>query len=169
MARRGENIRKRKDGRCARFDIAAFPPAILAFAYIFSPSCHFCFLLRLGHPSDHLFCSHAFSSGFFMRNWELCKKTFTFTKLFRRPCGIHLYNFLLNPRYNHDKIIREFKQRCRKIGILHFPCGGYFFVLLVTAFSYHYATAYLLYHKTISRYTQLRIRSCTNFCTIMLR
>ena len=60
--------------RCTRFDIAAFPPAILAFAYIFSPSCHFCFLLRLGHPSDHLFCSHAFSSGFFMRNWALCKK-----------------------------------------------------------------------------------------------
>ena len=29
--------------------------------------------------------------------------------------------------YNHDKIIREFKQRCRKIGILHFPYGGYFF------------------------------------------
>lgn len=40
---------------------------------------------------------------------------------------IHLWWFLLNPRYNHDKIIREFKQRCRKIGILHFPYGGYFF------------------------------------------
>ena len=32
------------------------------------------------------------------------------------------------PRYNHDKIREEFKQRCRKIGILHYHCGGYFFV-----------------------------------------
>ena len=47
---------------CARFDVAAFPPAILAFANIFSPSCHFCFLLRLGHPSDHLFCPPASSA-----------------------------------------------------------------------------------------------------------
>lgn len=34
----------------------------------------------------------------------------------------------MNPRYNHDKIIGEFKQRCRKIGILHFHCEGYPFI-----------------------------------------
>lgn len=32
------------------------------------------------------------------------------------------------PRYNHDKIREEFKQRCRKIGILHYHCGGYPFI-----------------------------------------
>ena len=42
--------------------VAAFPPTILAFANILSPSCHFCFLLRLGHPSDHLFCPPASSA-----------------------------------------------------------------------------------------------------------
>ena len=31
--------------RCTRFDVPAFPPAILAFANIFSPSCHCCLLL----------------------------------------------------------------------------------------------------------------------------
>ena len=41
----------------------------------------------------------------------------------------------MNPRYNHDKIIGEFKQRCRKIGILHFPCGGYFFCFSDIVFS----------------------------------
>ena len=44
-----------------------------------------------------------------------------------------------------------------------------FFILFVGAFSHHYATAYLIYHKTFSPYTQLRILSCTNFCTIMMR
>ena len=31
----------------ACLDVAAFPPTILAFMYVFAPSCHFCFLLRL--------------------------------------------------------------------------------------------------------------------------
>ena len=44
-----------------------------------------------------------------------------------------------------------------------------FFILSADAFSYHYATAYLLYHKTFSQHTQLRIPNCTDFCTIMLR
>ena len=35
--------------------------------------------------------------------------------------------------------------------------------MFVGAFSHHYATAYLIYHKTFSQYTQLRIPSCTNF------
>ena len=54
--------------------------------------------------------------------------------------------------------------------VLHFHCGGYFFILSVDAFFYHCAhcaIAYLLYHKTFLQYTQLRIPNCTNFCTIM--
>ena len=41
--------------------------------------------------------------------------------------------------------------------------------LFAGAFPHHYATAYFLYHKTFSQYTQLRILNCTDFCTIMLR
>ena len=95
---------------CARFDVSTFPPTILAFVNVFSPSCHFCFLLRLGHPSDHLFCPPSFLAGFFMQNWARCKKLSASARFFLRSGGIHLYGFLLIPRYNHDKIIGEFKQ-----------------------------------------------------------
>lgn len=44
-----------------------------------------------------------------------------------------------------------------------------FFILFAGEFSHNYATAYFIYHKTFSLYTQLRILSCTNFCTIMMR
>ena len=77
--------------------------------------------------------------------------------------------------YNVDEVIKtQIKTLRQKLSTTGnessiFHVEDTFFVLLVTAFSYHYATAYLLYHKTISRYTQLRIRNCTNFCTIMLR
>ena len=76
--------------RCTRFDVAAFPPAILAFVNVFSPSCHFCFLLRLGHPSDHLFCPPSFFAGFFMQNWAMCKKLSASARFFLRSYEIHL-------------------------------------------------------------------------------
>ena len=76
--------------RCTRFDVAAFPPAILAFVNVFSPSCHFCFLLRLGHPPDHLFCPPSFFAGFFMQNWAMCKKVSASIRFFLRSGGIHL-------------------------------------------------------------------------------
>ena len=63
-----------------------------------------------------------------MQNWAKCKKLSASASFFLRSGGMHLYGFLLIPRYNHDKIREEFKQRCRKIGILHYHCGGYFFV-----------------------------------------
>ena len=95
---------------CARFDVSTFPPTILAFVNVFSPSCHFCFLLRLGHPSDHLFCPPSFLAGFFMQNWAKCKKLSASARFFLRSGGIHLYGFLLIPRYNHDRIIGRIKQ-----------------------------------------------------------
>ena len=67
--------------RRACLDVPAFPPVILAFVNVFSPSCCFYFLLRLGHPSDHLFCPPTFSTGFFMQDWEICKK-FQFLRFF---------------------------------------------------------------------------------------
>lgn len=47
---------------------------------------------------------------------------------------IHLWCFLLNPRYNHDKIRWDYRQRCQRNGILHFHCGGYFFLFWATFF-----------------------------------
>ena len=63
---------------------------ILAFVNVFSPSCHFCFLLRLGHPSDHLFCPPSFFAGFFMQNWAMCKKLSASASFFLRSGGMHL-------------------------------------------------------------------------------
>ena len=45
-----------------------------------------------------------------MKNWATCKKVLASTNFFLRSDGIHLLRFLLNPRYNHDKIIRESRQ-----------------------------------------------------------
>ena len=96
--------------RRARLDVPTFPPTILAFVNVFSPSCHFCFLLRLGHPFDHLFCPPSFLAGFFMQKWAMCNKLSASARFFLRSCGMHLYGFLLIPRYNHDKIIGRIKQ-----------------------------------------------------------
>lgn len=96
--------------RRACLDVPAFPPAILAFVNVFSPSCYFCFLLRLGHPSDHLFCPPSFLAGFFMQNWATCKKLSASASFFLRSYGIHLQGTLLIPRYNHDKIIGDSRQ-----------------------------------------------------------
>ena len=63
-----------------------------------------------------------------MRNWAMCKKVLAESYFFLKHGWIHFLGFLLIPRYNHDKIIGEFKQRCRKIGILHFHCRGYHFI-----------------------------------------
>ena len=70
--------------RCTRFDVAAFPPTILAFVNVFSPSCHFCFLLRLGPPFDHLFCPPTFSAGFFHAELGNVQKTFSFCEVFSK-------------------------------------------------------------------------------------
>jgi very-short-patch-repair endonuclease len=43
-----------------------------------------------------------------MQNWAMCKKLSASARFFLRSGGIHLYGFLLIPRYNHDKIREEF-------------------------------------------------------------
>ena len=62
-----------------------------------------------------------------MQNWARCNKVLAYEVFFLRSNWIYLLRYLLNPRYNHDKIRREFRQQRQKIGILHFHCGGYFF------------------------------------------
>ena len=62
-----------------------------------------------------------------MQNWAMCNKVLAYEVFFLRSNGIYLLRYLLNPRYNHDKIRREFRQQRQKIGILHFHCRGYFF------------------------------------------
>lgn len=79
-----------------------------------------------------------------------------------------MYSFLLIPRYNHDKIIGEFKQQHQKVGILHFPCGGYFFVLSINILPHEYAIAYSLCYEIFSQYTQSRIANSTTFCTLAI-
>ena len=60
-----------------------------------------------------------------MRNWAMCKKVLASARFFLRSGGIHLYGFLLIPRYNHDRIIREFRRPRRRTGILCFVMEGY--------------------------------------------
>ena len=109
----------------------------------------FCFFLRLGHPFDHLFYPPSVLAGFFMQKWAMCNKLSASARFFLRSYGIHLYGFLLIPRYNHDKIIGRIKQWCRKIGILHFPCGGYFFVLSINILSRNNAAACVERHELL--------------------
>ena len=62
-----------------------------------------------------------------MQDWARCNKVLAYEVFFLRSNWIYLLRYLLIPRYNHDKIRREFRQQRQKIGILHFHCGGYFF------------------------------------------
>ena len=43
-----------------------------------------------------------------MRNWAMCKKVQVESKIFLKHKWTHFLVFLLIPRCNHDRIIREF-------------------------------------------------------------
>ena len=97
---------------------------------------------------------------------QCAKKVLAESHFFLKHGWIHFLGFLLIPRYNHDKIREEFKQRCRKIGILHYHYGGYFFIKYILC---HYAAVHSLYHKILLHHTQMRMHSCTDFCNIIVR
>ena len=82
-------------------------------------------LQRLGQLYDHTFCLPVISSGVFRRNWAMCKKVQVEPKIFLKHRWIHFLGFLLIPRYNHDRIIREFRRPRRRTGILCFGTEGY--------------------------------------------
>ena len=84
-----------------------------------------CTLQRLGQLYDHTFCPTVISSGVFMRNWAMCKKVQVESKIFLKHKWTHFLVFLLIPRYNHDRIIREFRRPRRRTGILCFVMEGY--------------------------------------------
>ena len=84
-----------------------------------------CTLQRLGQLYDHTFCPSMISSGAFMRNWAMCKKVQVEPKIFLKHRWIHFLGFLLIPRYNHDRIEREFRRPRRRTGILRFVMEGY--------------------------------------------
>ena len=84
-----------------------------------------CTLQRLGQLYDHTFCPSMISSGAFMRNWAMCKKVLAESHFFLKHGWIHFLGFLLIPRYNHDRIIREFRRPRRRTGILCFVMEGY--------------------------------------------
>ena len=84
-----------------------------------------CNLQRLGQLYDHTFCLAVISSGVFMRNWAMCKKVQVESKIFLKHKWTHFLVFLLIPRYNHDRIIREFRRPRRRTGILCFVMEGY--------------------------------------------
>lgn len=55
-----------------------------------------------------------------------CAKKFWLNRIFFLKHGwIHFLGFLLVPRYNHDRIIREFRRPRRRTGILCFVMEGY--------------------------------------------
>lgn len=55
-----------------------------------------------------------------------CAKKFWLNRIFFLKHGwIHFLGFLLIPRYNHDRIIREFRRPRRRTGILCFVMEGY--------------------------------------------
>ena len=84
-----------------------------------------CTLQCLGQLYDHIFCLPVISSGVFRRNWAMCKKVQVEPKIFLKHRWIHFLGFLLIPRYNHDRIIREFRRPRRRTGILCFVVEGY--------------------------------------------
>lgn len=84
-----------------------------------------CNLRRLGQLYDHTFCPSMISSGVFMRNWAMCKKVLAESHFFLKHGWIHFLVFLLIPRYNHDRIIREFRRPRRRTGIFRFEMEGY--------------------------------------------
>jgi hypothetical protein len=84
-----------------------------------------CNLQRLGQLYDHTFCLAVISSEAFMRNWAMCKKVLAESHFFLKHGWIHFLGFLLIPRYNHDRIIREFRRPRRRTGILCFVMEGY--------------------------------------------
>ena len=80
---------------------------------------------RHGQLYDHTFCPSMISFGVFMRNWAMCKKVQVESKVFLKHKWTHFLVFLLIPRYNHDRIIREFRRPRRRTGILCFVMEGY--------------------------------------------
>ena len=108
-------------------------PAFQCEGRVLFNGCHYigaaitsdCTLQRLGQLYDHTFCPSMISSGAFMRNWAMCKKVLASARFFLRSGGIHLYGFLLIPRYNHDRIGKEFRRPRRRTGIFRFEMEGY--------------------------------------------
>ena len=84
-----------------------------------------CNLQRHGQLYDHTFCLAVISSGVFMRNWAMCKKVLAESRFFLKHEWIHFLGFLLIPRYNHDRIIREFRRPRRRTAIRCFVMEGY--------------------------------------------
>ena len=108
-------------------------PAFQCEGRVLFNGCHYigaaitpdCTLQRLGQLYDHTFCPSMISSGTFMRNWAMCKKVLAESNFFLKHGWIHFLVFLLIPRYNHDRIIREFRRPRRRTGILCFVMEGY--------------------------------------------
>ena len=108
-------------------------PAFQCEGRVLFNGCHYigaaitpdCTLQRLGQLYDHTFCPSMISSGAFMRNWAMCKKVLAESHFFLKHGWIHFLGFLLIPRYNHDRIIREFRRPRRRTGILCFVMEGY--------------------------------------------
>ena len=96
--------------------------AVITSERLITPDCT---LQRLGQLYDHTFCPSMISSGAFMRNWAICKKVLAESHFFLKHGWIHFLGFLLIPRYNHDRIIREFRRPRRRTGILCFVMEGY--------------------------------------------
>ena len=60
-----------------------------------------------------------------MRNWAMCKKVQVESKVFLKHKWTHFLVFLLIPRYNHDRIRKEFRRPRGRTGILCFVMEGY--------------------------------------------
>lgn len=101
---------------------AFYLTAVITSERLITPDCT---LQRLGQLYDHTFCPSMISSGAFMRNWAMCKKVLAESHFFLKHGWIHFLGFLLIPRYNHDRIIREFRRPRRRTGILCFVMEGY--------------------------------------------
>ena len=98
---------------------------LTAVIYIGAASTPDCNLRRLGQLYDHTFCLAVISSGVFMRNWAMCKKVLAESHFFLKHGWIHFLGFLLIPRYNHDRIGKEFRRPRRRTGIFRFEMEGY--------------------------------------------
>ena len=101
---------------------AFYLTAVITSERLITPDCT---LQRLGQLYDHTFCPSMISSGAFMRNWAMCKKVLAESHFFLKHGWIHFLGFLLIPRYNHDRIIREFRRPRRRTGIRCFVMEGY--------------------------------------------
>ena len=73
-----------------------------------------------GQRYDHAFCPAVILSGDFIGKWTICKKVQGESHFFLRHGWIYLLKLLLIPKYNHDRIRREFRWSSRRTDILCF-------------------------------------------------